>query len=386
MNLSLVNNSEHILFGYVRGKHRRTLLMTMVYGLLLIIVASFYFRESRSSFRSTSNNNMVAFNIEGNGMARRTYDYSGMTKRHRDDVPKFVLGIFSTNTPKGAKRRQLIRDTYLTVNRVDNLRDPRICSLLLYEKEGMKNDDCVILYVFVMGGILDDNNSPDDMNNNNNERSILTDHFQTNQNMILEKEEEEGDVIYLNIKENKHEGKTPTFFKWAAHRNGPCQNPRLVCAHYVAKAEDDTMIYMPAFLDKIVYQLPPIPYNNRIYGGKKTDWYECGMTDYCKSAISQGYMKGALYFLSPDLARDITGDNNDDGEPRKFYKQKEDFDMGIWIFKNVKKTLTSVTMVTTGLNDFIWVPHPVTDHKEWTKLWNTYEDGGVPYILESQGR
>lgn len=369
---------EYTILGFVTGKQQHKRLKTIAGGLIILILVVMTNMQSMLSVRGGSQG-MVTLDIKGVpeqlSLLTDHNTESIMVQRHLAVDTKLLLGIFSTDTPESAERRQMIRDTYLTVNRSDKLRDPRVCSLLEYENKGMhKYENCIVLYVFVIGGI------PVDYDRSGN---IPTEHiFGAERDMTIDHSKElhtmmkEDDVVYLNIKENENSGKTSTFFKWASKRNHRCENRKSACVHYIAKVDDDTMIYMPALFDKIVYTLPPHPYNTRIYGGKKTDFYECGMSEYCKSAVPHGYMKGSFYFLSTDLARDVTYYNY----PQKYAKEKEDFDMGRWVFSNVQRTKMPVSMIASGSSVLAWLPQPITDKDEWTRLWHGYEHDGIPYI------
>lgn len=300
----------------------------------------------------------------------RPYNYNGATK----DVPKIVMGIFSTTSSDSFEQRQLIRDTYLTVNRSDSLRDRRVCSLLSYESAGMSDDNCVVLYVFVVAA-HHEGNADKPMDHHKTDRDILATRI-SNDDADKIKSDQEHDVVYLNIRENEHNGKTTTFFKWVSTRNHACSNPELVCPHYIAKVDQYTMLFMPSIFRDIVYQLPPPPYNTRIYGGKKTDWYECGMTEYCASSVPQGYMTTMFFYLSTDLAKAVTADNI----KHDFVKQRDDFDMARFVVRNIQATKQSITMVSSGTTVNSWFPQPVLGKEQWLRIWSAYEREGVAYV------
>jgi hypothetical protein len=243
-----------------------------------------------------------------------------------------LLGIFSTNLSDSDKeRRELIRKTYLSEA------GERICSLPEYVKQvkdhrtKSKPKSCQVPYVFVIGG--------------NNDRPM--EHYD-HAPLLVDIEDDEKDVIYLNIKENMEHGKSPTFFKYGAS----------IAANYgidyIAKADSDTVISLHLLLDFIDYDLPPSPYNQRIYGGAPRADIE----------TESMYAAGELYIMSSDLAHHVgfALTNKDRTDLRTEHHHIEDMDMGRFIYShpNPIKFLVGTRMV---------YHHPVKKVNEYIRKW-----------------
>jgi len=291
----------------------------------------------------------------------------------------FLVGIFSVNTPDAKKRRQLIRDTYLMINPSENYpenervigssKDPRICSLYTYldshNADTGDHKECVMLYTFVLGH--GGENSP-------------TDHYRDNREMVIPHHRVggdvvEGDMVYLNIKENKDFGKSPAYFKWASSLAS------VYGIDYIAKANDDTMIHVPSLFQYVINPLPPRPYNERMYGGRKIDYLQCGKQRHCEAIVPFGYMASEFYFLSADLAEKISSDDMERKEPIVSSEGRhfESMDIATYIFKHAQTVKMPITEVSSGEGVKYWV-HPVKHEEEWLSKWNMFINEGIPYV------
>jgi len=272
-----------------------------------------------------------------------------------------LLGIFSTmlEPKKEAEKRQMIRDTYLSYNN-----DSRVCSLQDYmrlTKKGSANN-CKVLYTFVIGGL----------------EGGPTDHYHSKApltiNPVKFKNTSEDDVTYLNIKENLHEGKSTTWLKYCASVS------RVYGIDYSAKVDQDTMLNMPHLVDFIITDLPPYPYNVRIFGGN----FICN-----PSLKSRGlmYPSGQFYYLSSDMAEFVSSDEIDRKENRKFkgrvypdilpVGKNADVDIGKYVFSHpypVKFVQMSHRVLYT---------HRIKGVQEWMKLWKEVE--GLPPVTRAIG-
>jgi len=208
-----------------------------------------------------------------------------------------LLGIFSMSTKKASRRRELIRRTYL-------YNDSRVCSLQEYQKQSLESPHqriCQIPYTFVIGaGKLSRPQDHDD-----NEPLLL----ETDQNGAVE-----IDCTYLNIKENMEKGKSTTYLKYAT------SVAKISGLDFIAKIDDDTVMSMPLLLEFIDDELPPTPFNRRIYGGSFVPSRE----------LQHIYAQGQFYFMSIDLA-DYVANSISATERERNSIFIEDLDMGTFI-------------------------------------------------------
>ena len=158
----------------------------------------------------------------------------------------FLLGIFSASGEKYTKRRSYIRNTYLAD-------DPRICKLSEYKRQVVESPNevkCQVPYTFVVGA--GGKNRPTD----HDDYQSLT--LETDQYGNVDSE---GDCTYLNIKENMEDGKSTTYFKFGASL------VRDYSIDYFGKIDDDSVLAPKLLFQLLEDDLPPAPYNSRIYGG-----------------------------------------------------------------------------------------------------------------------
>jgi hypothetical protein len=116
------------------------------------------------------------------------------------------------------------------------------------------------------------------------------------------------------------DGKSPTYLKFAANFADRYD------IDYVVKMDDDSVIGHNALFDWIDSELPPTPYNRRIYGG-------ASRPSHVKNAV---YAAGEFYFMSADLA-DYVGNELTAADRLNMMHPKrhiEDLDMGTFIFSN----------------------------------------------------
>lgn len=280
---------------------------------------------------------------------------------------KMLLGILSYQAEKPALRRQLIRETYLRVGQDE--RDGRICQLRRYQKlvdrgRYEEADECIVLYCFVVTHAAHDD--------------VPSDHYRTDRPLTVDRrtirthqvgDVEHDDLVYLNIRENMNDGKTPAYFKWAASIATEYN------LDYVFKVDDDTMISVPHLFRHVVDRLPPYPFNKRYYGGRILDVNMCGKSKRCHYISPNGYMAGQFYYLSPDLAHGVS---NDDLDPLPDTRT-EDLDMGRAVFRWSDVHGQLIKIETHGRKYKPW-EHPVKDPAEWTRLWNAFYHDGVSFI------
>jgi hypothetical protein len=212
---------------------------------------------------------------------------------------RILVGIMTTlDSPIEKRRRQVIRETYLAYYKqqhAQNNNTPhRICSLQDLQASILVDEsECQFVYTFVVGA---NPTGPTTLLewNNTTTSSLIPMTVDT----ALISNQEEKDIVYLNIRENMNSGKSPSWLKYAS------AIAKELDLDYVAKADTDTLIIIPDFLDFVNQHLPPQA--ERVYGGIPLDKTLCGGFDYCQDMVADVYMSGELYFLSRDLAEYIT--------------------------------------------------------------------------------
>lgn len=261
-----------------------------------------------------------------------------------------LLGIMSYE--KDFERQKYIRETYA--------KDPRICPLSDFFSGS--NSDCRLPYVFVLGS--SHGNKP-------------TDHRDDSTPLVLDPpiDATTNDMVYLNIKENMNEGKSFTWFKYAATVNeviktGNKQN-RLI--DYVAKLDTDSRLSVTKLLSFIDNDLPPAPFNTNFYGGMPTG----------NVKLNTLYMQGQFYFLSMNLAHyighEITADDrlkrttqyHTDG-----YFHVEDMAIGVLVHSHPRPI-----KITSIWKDIKFWKHHLKTEKSWTNEFTEEQLYGPHYMI-----
>ncbi|KAL3940062.1 MAG: hypothetical protein SGBAC_005318 [Bacillariaceae sp.] len=202
--------------------------------------------------------------------------------------PRILVGIFCTNlNALEKKRRQLLRNTYLTSYQETKSKH-RICSLQDLLSTKIDPQKCQFAYTFVVGGNI---SAPTEQVYTDDIHSIAIPHDKI--------EAPESDVLYLNIQENMNEGKSETWFRYAS-----LIMEQELYFDYVAKMDTDTILFPHFFFEDNMAKWPNHPENVRIYGGEynvKQDG--TNRTDF---VLGASYFNGPFYWMSPDIARYIT--------------------------------------------------------------------------------
>ena len=119
-------------------------------------------------------------------------------------------------------------------------------------------------------------------------------------------------------------GKSATFFKAIV------EIAKKYNIDYIAKTDDDTVHNKDLIQDWINEDLPPAPYNRRIFGGEvRISWR--------KEVIYGG---GEFYFMSTDLA-DYVGNELTADERRQQSVFIEDLDMGTFVHSHPRPVKVS---------------------------------------------
>ena len=246
-----------------------------------------------------------------------------------------LLGIFSYS--KGGDRRNLIRETYLSTG------DERFCSLDDFIEQQSKYDGpklipCQVIYTFVIGG------GGKDRPTDHDDSKPLT--VSTDDNGNSEK-----DCTYLNIKENMEHGKSTTYMKFASSLAEEYD------IDFIGKFDDDSLLGPNVFIDFMDENLPPAPYNRRIYGGSVR-------TSRTKNHF---YAAGEFYFMSTDLAHWVGHEMGIDAR-NKVMIYIEDLDMGSYIHSHPRPI--------KYINLFLGSPyfHPLKKESEFREHWDLHMD------------
>ncbi len=201
----------------------------------------------------------------------------------------------------------MIRQTYLNFyNDMADMRNERlthkvVCSLNSLHK------DCQIAYTFVAAA--NHPSAPLELMHPNVSHPITVPGPRENT--------DEDDVLYLNVREHMNRGKISTWFKYASTFSHPDWS-----FDYVAKVDDDTLLFMGNWMDVLERDLPKprlINPNGLVYGGtinQVTVAWKYRNCSYAKEwedcpIIGPLWMIGPFYFLSRELADYITSDTID---------------------------------------------------------------------------
>jgi len=241
-----------------------------------------------------------------------------------------LLGIFSTSGEKYSHRRAYIRDTYLGTG------NPKICKLSEFIRQTIEDPMrrvCEVPYTFVIGA------GGPDRPTDHDDFEPLTLKMDPHGNI-------EDDCTYLNIRENMEDGKSPTYMKFAANL------AKGYGIDYVAKTDDDSVISPWALLGFIEEDLPPTPYNRRIYAGEPR----------LSEKKSEIYSAGEFYMLSSDLA-DYVGNVLTPAARLGMMVSVEDVDMGTLVHSH-PHAIKYLNMNSRK----IWI-HPRKTEKEFRSTW-----------------
>jgi len=320
--------------------------MTLILVLSSIMLGTFSIYENSSEFAKIAQQPFSYLMPSHPSMTRMLSDEATQNAlRNEQPIGKphsttFLLGIFSMDSDKEKGRRELIRQTMLASQKEDS----RICSLKEYldysKRTGLQTQDCISPYAFIVaaGG-----EGRPTVHGDNDEEPIVLD-----PSTIPNAEE---DCIYLNIRENMEDGKSITYFKYGqsiATQFG---------IDYIGKADSDSLINMRLFLNFLMNDLAPSPYNRRIYGGQT----------WTNTELSSIYATGQFYFMSADLAKYVSVTmSHERREELTSERPTEDMDVGAFVFSHPRP------IKFISLSSYTFWAHPIKSVKEWTE---GYEEG-----------
>jgi len=289
---------------------------------------------------------------------------NGSPSEHKDDGPGndtiFLIGIFSTiKSTEDKKRRQQIRETYVGFLG-HTIADMRVCSLQQYiywkNENSLDASVCRVLYTFVIGA-----NESEDTDHFRTDRPILAAGNRRMFSFLFAKENEVDctDCTYLNVKENMNKGKSNAWWKFSS------QVAELYGIDYVAKVDSDTMLSMSHFMDFIITDLPPYPYNVRTYGGNMA---------YNANRMQHGhlYASGQFSFFSRDMAAFVSDDSLDRiaiKESKIGFQDSEDLVMAEDIDTGILAWMHPYPLKIIFMNLRVpWIHHIKTE-ADWKLIW-----------------
>jgi hypothetical protein len=182
------------------------------------------------------------------------------------------------------------------------------------------------------------------------------------------------DLVFLNIRENMNEGKSPSWMKAGLAISDAFPSLRF---DYIAKVDTDTLICPDAFFDWTRSNVPPSP--GIFYGGWK-GCNEAGPVN-CTYKLrkldlprfpSYTYMGGRLYFLSIGLARRVSA-MPADLLYKKGARTPEDIDIAARIYANGQNDVHVADMHNDIEGDMFFNPifsHPVKFPYIYEQLYN----------------
>ena len=250
-----------------------------------------------------------------------------------------LLGIFSTLSEEELKRRQLIRETYLSLSKVDD----RVCDMQRYRKNRF---GCRLVYAFVVGSLEE---GPTLHHNDAEPLVVEPADLKLYGDIFLEE-----DVVYLNIKENMEYGKSLTWFKYGA------SIAKELRIDYIGKIDSDAYLKTGELLALIKNELPPVPYNRCIYGGRP-------LPDFQGSSV---YMAGQFYFVSSDLAWYVSYEMNPK-ERDELTLNIEDLDFGRYVSSH------TMPIKFFALHNRIFWMHPIKKEDQWREYHEDHRGGDV---------
>eukprot|EP00797_Seminavis_robusta_P001191 Sro1074_g238300.1 n/a (322) ;mRNA; r:19572-20537 len=229
---------------------------------------------------------------------------------------------------------------------------------------------CQFIYTFVVGG-----------NKTNNARTELVDDSAPitvtpstnhNHNHIRSKDLRSAtDVTFLNIQENMNDGKSQTWFKYAA------MLMQQYDLDYAGKMDSDSLPYMDKFFSWAHTYLPPPPYNAGILAGVPIDklWWQSRSKaqmaldeteDFFKNSFGKVfhlYAAGQCYILSRDLVHTVVLEAP---HSHAYQEGHEDHDISAMAFHSSKP----ISFHFLNLQQQFW-RHPVKRYKKKVRYWRT---------------
>lgn len=145
------------------------------------------------------------------------------------------------------------------------------------------------------------------------------------------------------------EGKSTTYMKFGT----------TLPVDYIAKIDDDTVLAIQLLLQLMEDDLPPIPYNKRIYGG----------SGWASRAHSHLYATGPFYFMSADLANYVSRQLTIDKRVELMHDHHtEDADMASFVFSH------SRPIKFINLRTYLFWHHPKKQEEDFLESWRNIDE------------
>jgi len=236
-----------------------------------------------------------------------------------------------------------------------------------------ERNECQLIYAFVLGANPDapphllDESRPYEV-----QRPIKS--------TIQADDINDPDTILLNIRENIEDGKSQTWFKYAA------EIAKRYNLDYVAKCDTDSILLLHEFFMFAYTNLPPAPYNQHIYAGavrdkaffpvKKTEKELIRFESHFHKNFDNVhlYLAGQLYIMSTDLAEFVG--NEALASNCSYCEGIEDHDISAMAFHSPDP----ISLKVIGRSHRFW-EHPVKGTHRWTRVWarESARMQGIPF-------
>jgi hypothetical protein len=168
-------------------------------------------------------------------------------KQYHSGRLRILFGIFTADFPGERRCRKHHKSLFKLWNA------PRVCSIDDFKTRPVaERNECQLIYAFVLGANPDapphllDESRPYEV-----QRPIKS--------TTKAKDINYPDTILLNIRENIEDGKSQTWFKYAA------EIAKRYNLDYTAKCDTDSILLLHEFFMFAYINLPPAPYNQHIY-------------------------------------------------------------------------------------------------------------------------
>jgi len=316
--------------------------------------------KSRKLQRNITNTNIITSNTSP--ITRQQQQQKQHSKKRRLRV---LLGVFTYDHRLQAPYRRQFRKLFQIFN--DN-NDGRVCSL--QEFEDAPNDetryDCQLIWTFVVGGLKRDTARSEIVGD---DLSVVmpTENIKFQRAKDLR---ESNDVTYLNIRENMNEGKSQTWFKFAANMMNKYD------LDYAGKIDSDSLPYLDKFFTWAYVYLPPPPYNQGILAGVPMDkmwWNKDKATmntdtneDFFKNSYGKVvhlYAAGQCYLMSRDLVDTVVLEAP---KSRAYREGHEDHDISAMAFHSTNP----ISFHFLSIQQQFW-RHPIKRYKKKVRHWRT---------------
>ena len=294
-------------------------------------------------------------------LVNRTRSSAGRLPPQPQHRLRILFGILTADFRNDVAYRKRHRRLFTIWN------DDRTCTLDQFRKDAAVRHRCELIYTFVMGGALDAD-APTQLVSEENGRPIeLT--KPVSKSGRISPDINEPDMTLLNIRENMEDGKSQTWFNYAA------QVARSLDIDYIAKCDADALLHLHEFFVWAYTNLPPAPYNRGMYAGalrdkaywpKRDDPDDLDRFEGYWGKYFQGvhiYIAGQLYILSTDLAEFVGEEARRMGGNCTYCEHIEDHDISAMAFHSENP----VKWTAVGRNMRFW-EHPVKGEPRWRRI------------------